>query len=356
MTIETPSFAALANPRISVVVCNYNYERYIRTTLDSVMTQVYPPHEVIVVDDGSTDGSVKIIREYEPRGIKLVTQANGGQIAAYNTGFTHATGDVVLFLDSDDALLPQALAEIATHFTEGVVKVHFRLDLIGPDGEPVGASIPHDLAQGNVCNDFLERGVPHPSPPASGNAYRHAALQQIFPLPGDPKDRHGADFFCIFGSTLFGTVSACDQTLGLYRIHQVQQNPGTFSFGNAGKNLDLEARLQVRLDRFRQWISERTNGSIKAPSTLLDFSSEKSTYAASALGGQGRIKDFRAGLRRLPRLVKSILIRNDYSLVKKLGLLAWALLVLVGPRSLATRAARYVCDPGSRRRKTSGSA
>ncbi|MBC7700160.1 glycosyltransferase family A protein [Aquabacterium sp.] len=343
-----PPLAGLSNPRISVVVCNYNYERYVRQTIDSVLQQTYPPLEVIVVDDGSSDGSLAVIHGYEAQGIKVIAQANGGQIAAYNAGFEQARGDVVLFLDSDDALLPGALAEIATHFGEGVAKVHFRLELIGPNGEQIGATIPHELAQGEVATVFLKHGVPHASPPASGNAYRHSVLGKIFPLPADAQDRHGADFFCIFGATLFGTVSACQSTLGLYRIHRLPSAESSFTFGNAAKGLSLDKRLQARIERFGRWIAERSQGTIQAPTTLLDFSNEKSAYASTALAGKGWWTDTRATLARLPRLVRSIVVRNDYSVFKKAGLIAWSLVVLLAPRNLATKAARYVCDPGSR--------
>ncbi|MGH6648077.1 glycosyltransferase family 2 protein [Aquabacterium sp.] len=344
-----PSLAALSQPRISVVVCNYNYERYVRQTIDSVLQQTYPPLEVIVVDDGSTDGSLNIIRQYEAQGIQVIAQANGGQIAAYNAGFAQARGDVVLFLDSDDALLPEALADIATRFGEGVAKVHFRLELIGPNGEAVGATIPHELARGDVAKAFLQHGVPHASPPASGNAYRHSVLARIFPLPSDAQDRHGADFFCIFGSTLFGTVAASDRTLGLYRIHRMpDKDSSSLTFGNAAKGLSLDKRLQVRIERFGRWMSERTQGAIQSPTSLLDFSSEKSAYASTALAGLGWWTDKRATLARLPRLLKSIAVRQDYSLPKKLGLAGWAWLLLLAPRPIALKAARYVCDPGSR--------
>lgn len=354
MSAEPPSLAALAKPRISVVVCNYNYERYIGAALESTLRQAYSPHEVIVVDDGSTDGSANIIREFERLGVKVITQINGGQIAAYNAGFRQTTGDVVLFLDSDDALRPDALAEIATRFQQGVAKVHFRLDLIGPDDEALGGSIPSDLARGDVSHDFLSRGLLHNSPPASGNAYRRSVLQGLFPLPEDTHDRHGADFFCIYGSTLFGTVAACNRSLGLYRTHRTRS---AFSFGNALENLSIEKRGQVRLERFRQWINERTNGSIKVPLAIHDFSSEKSAFAEGALAGRGRWNDLRTGLAKLPSLLKAIWIRRDFSLLQKWGLVAWAILVLAGPRGIATKAALYVCNPGSRHRhKNAGNA
>ena len=348
MKPQLPTLDALTNPRISVVVCNYNYERYVRQTIDSVLQQTYPALEVIVVDDGSTDGSLDIIRQYEPCGIKVIAQSNGGQISAYNAGFAQAQGDVVLFLDSDDALKPEALRDIAQQFGAGVAKAHFRLELIGPNGEQIGATIPHELAHGDVATAFLKHGVPHASPPASGNAYRRSVLARIFPLPTDEKDRHGADFFCIFGSTLFGTVAACERTLGLYRIHRLPGKDSSFTFGNAAKGLSLDKRLQLRIERFGRWMNERSQGTIRSPSTLLDFSNEKSAYATTALAGTGWWADKRATLARLPRLLRSIAVRHDYSLAKKAGLFAWAGVVLLAPRSLATKAARYVCDPGSR--------
>lgn len=348
MSLQPPALEALSAPRISVVVCNYNYERYVRQTIDSVLQQSYPPLEVIVVDDGSTDGSLDIIRQYEPRGVKVMAQANGGQISAYNAGFEQTQGDVVLFLDSDDALKPEALADIARQFAAGVAKVHFRLEIIGPNGEQVGATIPHELAQGDVATAFLRHGVPHASPPASGNAYRRSVLTKIFPLPTDEQDRHGADFFCIFGSTLFGTVAACERTLGLYRIHRMPGKDSSFTFGNAAKGLSLDKRLQARIERFGRWMTERSQGTIQSPTTLLDFSNEKSAYATTALAGKGWWADKKAALQRLPRLLRSIAVRHDYSLLKKTGLFAWAVVVLLAPRGLATKAARYVCDPGSR--------
>lgn len=347
--MSTPLLTHLVQPRISIVICNYNYERYIRETLESVLQQGYRAHEIIAVDDGSTDGSLALLQQFESQGVKVIAQANGGQIAAYNTGFKHTQGDVVLFLDSDDALLPLALADIATRFSEGVAKVHFKLELIGPNGERIGATTPDKLAEGDVATDLLVHGVPHASPPASGNAYRRSVLEKIFPLPADVQDRHGADFFCIFGSTLFGTVAACERPQGLYRLHQLPNSSGsTFTFGNAAKGLELDKRLQKRLDRFGLWIAERTQGAIKAPTTLLDFSTEKSAYAAAVLAGLGWQTKLRVGLQRLPKLLRSIWIRRDYSLAKKLGLMAWAAVVLLAPRALAIKAARYVCDPGSR--------
>ena len=96
-------------PTVSVVVNNFNYERYVGLAIESALAQ-RPRPEVVVVDDGSSDGSRALLSEYKRR-VKLVLQDNGGQAAAFNSGFAATTGDVVLFLDADDLLAPARFAQ-----------------------------------------------------------------------------------------------------------------------------------------------------------------------------------------------------------------------------------------------------
>src|SRR2546428_10583836 len=92
----------------SIIINNYNYRRFLREAVDSALNQTYRNTEVIVVDDGSTDGSPEIIASYGDRIIPVLKQ-NGGQNSALNAGFSSSRGDVILFLDSDDVLLPTAV-------------------------------------------------------------------------------------------------------------------------------------------------------------------------------------------------------------------------------------------------------
>jgi glycosyltransferase involved in cell wall biosynthesis len=87
--------------KLSVIIPNYNRASLIGETIRSVLLQSRPPDEVIIVDDGSTDGSRETIREFLPR-VRLITQENSGPAAARNRGVAEATGDVIQFLDSDD--------------------------------------------------------------------------------------------------------------------------------------------------------------------------------------------------------------------------------------------------------------
>jgi O-antigen biosynthesis protein len=107
-----PTVPAARPHRVSVVVPLYNHERYIEEALRSVLTQTMPAHEVIVVDDGSTDGSagvVERIRERHPQ-ILLWSKENGGAHSAINAGIQRATGDLVAILNSDDVYRPDRLA------------------------------------------------------------------------------------------------------------------------------------------------------------------------------------------------------------------------------------------------------
>jgi CDP-glycerol glycerophosphotransferase len=100
----------LAVPRVSVVVPVYNVEEFLETCLDSLTAQTFEDFEAILVDDGSTDRSGEIAQRYaerDPR-FRVVKQANGGLSKARNTGADEARGEFLVFLDSDDALPPNA--------------------------------------------------------------------------------------------------------------------------------------------------------------------------------------------------------------------------------------------------------
>jgi len=87
--------------KISVIIPVYNGARYLAETLDSVFAQTLAPHEVIIVDDGSTDESPDILRRYGDR-LRVFRQENQGVATARNAGLTHVTGDAIAFLDQDD--------------------------------------------------------------------------------------------------------------------------------------------------------------------------------------------------------------------------------------------------------------
>jgi glycosyltransferase involved in cell wall biosynthesis len=100
-------------PKISVVTPNFNYGRFLEETIRSVLLQNYPNLEYIVMDAGSNDGSVEVIRKYE-HWLKWQSKPDVGPSNAINKGLRLATGDILTFLNSDDYYQPGALAQIAS--------------------------------------------------------------------------------------------------------------------------------------------------------------------------------------------------------------------------------------------------
>jgi glycosyltransferase involved in cell wall biosynthesis len=116
--------------RISCVIPVFNCERYLSEALDSVLAQDYPLSEIIVVDDGSTDGTPAILQA-RADAIRVITQQNLGVSAARNAGIRAASGDAIAFLDSDDiwpagrlkALVDAAERDAAADVTAGLVQM-----------------------------------------------------------------------------------------------------------------------------------------------------------------------------------------------------------------------------------------
>lgn len=104
--------------RISVIIPSYNQAAFLEATIRSVVEQEYPDKEIIVMDGGSTDGSVDIIRKYEKHLTSWVSQPDGGQTNALAAGFALATGAIIGWINSDDLLSPGALERTARKAAE----------------------------------------------------------------------------------------------------------------------------------------------------------------------------------------------------------------------------------------------
>jgi len=102
-------------PKISLVTPSLNQGKFIRATIESVLSQGYPDLDYRVQDGGSTDGTLAVLREFEPR-VPFVSEKDRGQADAINRGLSKATGEVLGYLNSDDVLLPGALAAVGEAF------------------------------------------------------------------------------------------------------------------------------------------------------------------------------------------------------------------------------------------------
>ena len=95
------------DPFVSVIMCNYNYGKYVAEAIQSVLSQTYRHFELIVVDDGSEDNSKEIICSFDDHRIQTVFSKNSGQASAFNTAFGMVKGEIISFLDSDDWWMPE---------------------------------------------------------------------------------------------------------------------------------------------------------------------------------------------------------------------------------------------------------
>jgi glycosyltransferase involved in cell wall biosynthesis len=182
-------------PRVTIVTPSFNQAQFLERTIRSVLDQEYPDLEYIVMDGGSTDGSVEIIRRYAEQLTYWTSGPDGGQAAAINAGWRMAHGQVLAWLNSDDFFMPGALSAVGHAFQEHpkAVLVYGQTQLVDPDG----------LLLGTV-----------------GSAYRHRTLMyshQLIPQPSAFFRRSAVDAVGLLDESLHYSMDL-DLFLRLARI------------------------------------------------------------------------------------------------------------------------------------------
>jgi glycosyltransferase involved in cell wall biosynthesis len=208
--------------KVTIIINNYNYDRFLAQAINSSINQTYPYTEVIIVDDGSTDCSREIIASYGDRVVPIF-QENSKQGAAFNNGFSQSSGDIIVFLDSDDYLFPYAIERIVALWQPTLAKIHYRLSVVDTDSQSLGYSSPQGsepLSRGEVWRQLLETGG-YVSTPTSGNALSRKAMEQVFPIPDEY--RTTADDYLSYSIPFYGGIEAIEEPLGAYRIHTSNQ-------------------------------------------------------------------------------------------------------------------------------------
>lgn len=221
---------------VSVVVCNYNYGKYIAEAIGSVLGQSYRNLQLVVVDDGSTDLSREILASIDDSRLEIILQDNAGQAAAFNQGFEACRGEFVAFLDSDDFWYRNKLEVTLREFTKGNISlVQHNLDLVDSNSQPTGGVTPNFGASRHTLQSsyFRKRHTGFFSP-TSGLVCRRSDLEEIFPI--ESRWKICADVALTRPLPLFGDIVMLRETLGAYRVHESNNWVGTAQSKNWVEN------------------------------------------------------------------------------------------------------------------------
>jgi len=323
-----------ASPRVSIVITCFNYERYVGLALRSALEQTIPPLEVIVVNDGSTDGSAAVLAGFGDR-VTVINQENRGQIAATNRGYAAARGDIVMFLDADDLLRTDAIAAVVGTWTPQCTKVQFELEVINGAGELLGRRFCNYVTPygaDEIRREFGRYGT-YVWPVLTGNAYSRWFLDEVMPLTVSM----GPDGFLNTIAPLYGDILVVPQALGLYRLHDANQS--YHGSGSSAIGVRFAKQVSLRASELRLLAEHAAARSVPLPAgKLLDQDLPFVNYRLmlKKLGEpyEGDAADDALGLWRAGMVLLS---RRPLPTRLKLGHAAWLTVLLCSPRWMATR-------------------
>jgi len=202
--------------KVSVIIPNYNYAQYVGQAIESVMNQTYSNIEIIVVNNGSIDNSLEILKRYGTR-IYLVDQENMGQSGARKTGLAKATGDFIAFLDADDIWEPSKIEKQMLLFSPKTELVYCGIARFSENNQML-SSIHLPRFKGSCASAFFN--YPGVSIVLSGEStaiFTRALLEKVGGFDPDLNSAAGWDFFR--RSSKFTEFDFVPEALTKYRIH-----------------------------------------------------------------------------------------------------------------------------------------
>ncbi|MEZ5319806.1 MAG: glycosyltransferase family 2 protein [Vicinamibacterales bacterium] len=230
----------MTDPLVSVVIPTYNHARFLAEAIDSLLAQDYPRLEVVVVDDGSTDGTGEILESYRDR-IVFERQANSGQSAALNRGWALARGEILSYLNSDDVLRPGAvrLAVDAFAAAPDASFVYGDFELIDLDSRVYRTVRTVESAFPEMVARFITVAGP-------GGFFRASALERAGGW--DPHFKQNPDVDFLFRLGLTGRFVRIPAVMAAFRVHEGSQTYRVPSIERADEPLVIIERFFGRAD------------------------------------------------------------------------------------------------------------
>jgi glycosyltransferase involved in cell wall biosynthesis len=321
-------------PKLAVVISCYNYESFVERAIQSVLSQSRSDCEVIVVDDGSTDGSWGVISRC---GVTAFRIENSGARLACLFGFDKSRAPFVLFLDADDELKPGALGKIIERLDPGVAKLQFPLTRIDADGSVISAAFPALETfrdRDNLARQVLKSGL-YKSPPTSGNVFRRDLCELLREADYDKF----VDGVILFAAPLMGDIVSISEELGCYRIHGRNDS----GLGRVPDASSLERdinRFLARMEHLGTIVRRLEPGqSLADPRQAYYFCDRK--FCLDIASGR------RPRLTALPKLI-SKLVGEPISVKNKLAIAAFFFLASVLPNERSKALLAYRLNAGHR--------
>ena len=235
-----------SSPRFSVLINNFNYAPFLEAAVSSALNQTQAPHEVVVVDDGSTDDSLTVLGRYPQ--VKVLRQPNSGQGAAIRNGVAAVSGDIVCLLDADDVWHPEKLETLARHLPSlppDWTYLRHNLEVIGIHKEAPGGRLSPNIKAYEVRACLVAQDVlaERRNAPTSAICAPRKALQAVTSLYPIDLFRVSADAVLYSFLPLLGPSVSLQDVLGSYRIHG-----GNAYFGRRSlQDIEGQMRLELRL-------------------------------------------------------------------------------------------------------------
>ena len=330
---------------LSVIIPNHNYADYVGIAVKSALEICWPKVEVIVVDDGSTDNSLDVIKPLADR-ITLISQANAGQMRSCVNGFRRCSGDVVIFLDSDDALDPDVMTEIAAVWSDTASKYQFQMRVVDAKGNPTGNILPQYFT--HPSSEDIRKWVTttgaYPTPPGSGNAYPSWFVERIFNFKSDFVDR-APDSYLLAAAPACGDVITIAKALTNYRVHGL--NHGAF-LQLDDERFSREINLTRRRHKFFQEVANSV-GLHVAPEAL----NRNTVYLCLRTASYALRPDIHpikedTSARILTNGCRAFTYPQGFSYAQSASLLLWIFCVLLSPPSLRRTLVTWRYAPAQR--------